>query len=275
MASALSPKEYPPTLFWVLSKSLDVLLAPLTWALLFVFAGVAFHRRRTRSLAFLIAGLATLLAFSTEPVAAALVARTESPERTFRPGEPYDAAIVLGGVLDAEATRILGQPQYSDGGARVLAVAELLRSGAARDVLVSGGSGNQENGVLSEAELIEENLIQLGVPREHIVVEKESRNTRENAIDSKPIIERQGWKRLVLVTHAAHMPRAVGCFRAVGIEVDTYPVGYHPLPAHSGAAGLFPRAHNLAETTDSIHELAGRAVYRALGYSRSEGPPPP
>ena len=74
-------------------------------------------------------------------------------------------------------------------------------------------------------------LIDWGIAPERVVIEDQSRNTRENAVESARVARERGWKTILVVTSAFHMERALGCFRAVGLEVDALPVdqrGYDP-----------------------------------------------
>src|ERR1700730_13620600 len=66
-------------------------------------------------------------------------------------------------------------------------------------------------------------LESLGVARGRIIVEDHSRNTVENAVYSKTIVQPNSGERWLLVTSAYHMPRAIGVFRKVGISVESYP----------------------------------------------------
>jgi uncharacterized SAM-binding protein YcdF (DUF218 family) len=59
-----------------------------------------------------------------------------------------------------------------------------------------------------------------------VTLESESRNTYENAVLSKRVVAPQSGERWLLVTSAAHMPRAVGVFRAIGWRVIAYPVDF-------------------------------------------------
>jgi uncharacterized SAM-binding protein YcdF (DUF218 family) len=98
------------------------------------------------------------------------------------------------------------------------------------------------------------------------VTEAGSRNTRENAVESARVAAARGWRRLLLVTSAQHVPRALGCFRAVGLEPDVLPVDREAGDA-KGASWL-PRAYALSRSSDVLRELAGRLVYRLAGYTR-------
>lgn len=260
-------------MFLALSKHLDLAFAPLTWALLLLFAALALRARARWSLPLGLAGLLVLLVFSNQRVAQALARSAESGVRsTMRPEGTYDAAIVLGGCLDPEPTEATRTAQYNEASERLMAAYELLRSGNVRQVLLSGGSLDPRPGAAVEAQALAGQLELWGIEPGRIVVEERSRNTRENAVESARLVATHGWKSLLLVTSAAHLPRAQGCFRAVGLRPDAYPVDFRHAGAQAGL-DLEPRAKALADSTDVLRELAGRVIYRAMGYSVAEATP--
>lgn len=253
-------------MFIILSKTLDLFLGPLTWAVLFVVAGMFLRRRARLALGLQLLGLAVLYVFSIEPVAGALIRSTEAGVRaTYRPDVVYDAVIVLGGGLDPDATEISGRPEYNSAGDRILRGYELLREGRARNVLISGGSLDPRPEAIIEAEVLARQLQQWGIEPGRIFTEGKSRNTRENALQSQKIIEQQGWKTLLLVTSAAHLPRAYGCFAALGIRPDTFAADVRSPPGKRPPSWL-PRAYHLSASSEALRELAGRWVYRWRGW---------
>lgn len=252
--------------FYELSKLLDLLLAPLTWALLLLVAALLLRRRGRVPWALVGLAAALLLGFSLEPVADRLVRVLEAPARsTFRPGETYDAVIVLGGVLEAGPHVPGRDPELTRAADRIVRGFELVRDGHARQVLLSGGSGRPRPDQRTEAEQLAALLRRWGIPPERIVLETRSRNTRENAEESAPIVAAHGWKSLLLVTSAWHVPRALGCFRRVGLRPDVLPVDF--AGGDGRGQGWLPRAAALDKSTEAIRELAGRAVYRLVGYT--------
>jgi uncharacterized SAM-binding protein YcdF (DUF218 family) len=254
--------------FVFLSKLLDLLLSPLTWGLLLGVAGLVLRRRPRWAVGLQGLGLLVLYAFSTEPVANGLQRWVEAGAvSTYRPDEVYDAVIVLGGAVDADATERSGLPEYSPAVERILRGFELLRDGHARQVLLSGGTLDTRPGALVEAAVMERQLRMWGIPPERIVTEGRSRNTRENALESERIIREKGWKRLVLVTSAAHLPRALGTFEAVGLKPDALVVDVRAHDWHPRGAWWQPRAANLSSGTDALRELFGRFVYRLRGWA--------
>jgi uncharacterized SAM-binding protein YcdF (DUF218 family) len=255
-------------MFLFLSKVLDLFLAPLSWALLLLLLGVMLRRRA--GLARLLSGLgvAVLYVFSTEAVSSALMrAVEEGAVSTFRPDVTYDAVIVLGGGLDPAATEHSGRPEYTAAVERVLRGFELLREGRAERVLISGGSLDPRPQAVVEADVLAKQLQAWGIPAERIVTEGRSRNTRENAVESERLVREHGWKTLLLVTSAAHMPRAAGCFAAVGLRPDMLPVDVRTSATPLRRMSWLPRAGNLGQSTDALRELVGRIVYERRGWS--------
>ncbi|WP_224243616.1 YdcF family protein [Hyalangium gracile] len=254
-------------MFLVLSKILDLFLGPLTWAVLFLVAGLLLRRRARLAIGLQVLGLAVLYVFSIEPVSGALMRWTEKGAReTYRPDVVYDAVIVLGGGLDPDGTEASGRPEYNAAGDRIMRGYELLREGHARNAFIVGGSLDPRPEAVVEAGVLARQLQQWGIEPERIFTEGRSRNTRENAVEAEKIIRQHGWKTLLLVTSAAHMPRAYGCFAAVGIRPDTF-VADIRAPLGKRPPSWLPRAHHLSVSSDALREMAGRWVYRMRGWT--------
>ncbi|QRN94667.1 YdcF family protein [Archangium violaceum] len=256
-------------MFVFLSKILDLLLSPLTWSLLLGVAGLVVRRRRARLATWLQGlGLAVLYVFSTDPVANGLQVWVEAGAvSTYRPDVTYDAVIVLGGAVDSSAIERSGMPEYNPAVERVLRGFELLREGHARQVLFTAGTIDTRPEALVEADVLSKQLQTWGIPPERIVTEGRSRNTRENAVESERIIREKGWKTLLMVTSAAHMPRAQATFAAVGLKPDTLAVDVRAREWIIRSTWWQPRAANLSTGTDALRELFGRFVYRLRGWA--------
>lgn len=249
-------------LFYFLSKTLDLLAAPLTWALAGSAAAAwAMWRKRSKlALRLQLAALAVLYLFSTGTVVAPIVGALESSAHsTLDPTVTYDVVIVLGGFIDVDVTRVTGRPELTGAADRLTAGYDVMRSGRARNVLVTSTPVDAPPGGRQ--------LVDWGIPAERVVVDDGSFNTRGNAVRSAEIIRSHGWSRVLLVTSAMHMKRAEGCFRAVGVAVDTLPVDWHYAPAPLGSI-VSPRASSLNEGTEALREALGRLVYAVVGFSR-------
>jgi uncharacterized SAM-binding protein YcdF (DUF218 family) len=255
-------------MFFYLSKSLDALLSPYTWGLaLFGLALILGGKRRRASLIVGLSGLLLLLLFSSGRMAVYLGrALEEGAVNSLKPGVTYDVVIVLSGMVEGDAVEAHGQPAYNDNVERILMAFDLLRTGRARSVLLSGGSGRMDGSGPVEADVLAAQLEAWGIDRARIVEERQSRNTLENAVESAKVVRERGWKTLLLVTSAFHMPRAAGCFAATGLSVDTLPVDFRT--SRRPPEGWFPRVGALDTSTGALREFAGRLVYRISGYTR-------
>jgi uncharacterized SAM-binding protein YcdF (DUF218 family) len=253
--------------FFFFSKILDVVFSPLTWAI--VLAGAAAFGK-TERFARLFAGLAVvvLCVFSVEPVSNRLVrSMEEDAVKTARDGTTYDVVVLLGGLVDHRATATTNDTAYNDGVERLLKTFDLLRTGHARFAILSGGKDEDDDPIV-EGPLLARQLAEWGIARERLITEDASRNTRENASFSARIIKDRGFRDVLLVTSAGHVPRALAAFRVEGVRADALPVDYRSFdPARSHERWL-PRASALSASAGALRELAGRAIYGVLGLGR-------
>lgn len=126
----------------------------------------------------------------------------------------------LGPVI-ADALVLLGcriGPGALPGGAaarRARAAARAWHERVAPIVIVSGG--RRWAGV-AESEALAAELERLGVAPAALVTELCSLSTHENARYSAEILQRRGARRAAIVTCDWHLPRALACFRALGVE---------------------------------------------------------
>ncbi len=88
---------------------------------------------------------------------------------------------------------------------------ELFAAGAARRIIVSGSG---------DAGLIRDVLVRSGVPGEAIEVEELSRNTKENAEFTAPLLTKAGMRRAILVTSWFHSRRALNSFHRFAPDVQ-------------------------------------------------------
>src|SRR5207248_5271561 len=122
-------------------------------------------------------------------------------------------------------------------------------------------------GIQGEAHYMRAFLAELGVPADAIVLEDRSRTTWENAVETRRVLEHHGLKRVLLVTSAAHMPRALGAFRAAGVDATPAPTDYR-IAKYNGPIliTLMPSAGALHRTTAALNEYLGQGVYMLRGW---------
>ena len=167
------------------------------------------------------------------------------------------AIVVLGGGVET------GQP---DGIQQLQATAlDRLRHGIELSrktgipVLVTGGKGwGAKAGSENEAEIssrVAREVFQFEIKW----TESESRDTQENASNSKQLLAQQGISKIALVTHSWHMPRSLKAFQKVGLEVTPAPMGFLG-NRKVGLLSLLPNGGALSNNTAIFKELVAQAV---------------
>jgi uncharacterized SAM-binding protein YcdF (DUF218 family) len=288
-----------------LSKLLALALLPVGLAVLLgILALVMMAVGRRRAAVLLLAaqvGLLWVLAAPWVAMRLTLWLEGDFPPVALVDTPPADVAIVLGGAVGR-----VGEPAVENltgASDRVLRAARLFRAGKVDAVLAVGGNLSWSGYRIPESALMRDLLVEWGVPKDAILLETRSQNTRENALFAAETLTAQDWDRVLLVTSASHMKRAVGAFRAVGVEVIPSPTDYAVLPATrlagqqqpredtdreqvdrsdaavlshrrgeeadgptDGITSLLPTVAALQRTTAVIHELLGRTYYRLRGW---------
>jgi uncharacterized SAM-binding protein YcdF (DUF218 family) len=182
-----------------------------------------------------------------------------------------DAIIVLGGAVMPAGSMEHDAPQLNQEAERLTVLPQLMRQYPGIPVIFSGGSGDPREPDAREAPIAARFLADLGIDMSRLRSEDASRNTWENAINSKPLLPAGG--RVLLVTSAAHMPRAVGIFRKVGIDVVPYPVSYSVNQGDVWRFGL-NLSDNMEKLDRAAHEYRGLLAYWLAGRMSSLFPAP-
>lgn len=254
-----------------LSKILPLFVMPLGVTLFLCLVAYILVRKGRRHWAsgFLLAAMVVLWVGSTPVVGKALYRLVESeyPPRSLLDIPSADCIIVLGGVVQAPAPPRI-DIEFNDAVDRVMKAAELYHAGKSKYLVVTGGNQPWSTTARAEADLIRDLLVKWNVPKDVIILEGSSRNTRENALYTKNVVDSINCDDSLLVTSAAHMPRAMAAFRSVGIAVT--PVSTDVRAAYSNGfqvMDFLPDARALAMTQDAIRELIGQWVYSLNGWS--------
>ena len=144
-------------------------------------------------------------------------------------GARADAIVVLGG----------------EAGDRTFRAVEIFKSGAAPLIVVTG------NG---DCDLIRDRILLTGVSSDRVIVEENSRSTKENAEFSLKLLRQHGCKKVILVTSWYHSRRALACFKHYGKDMEFFSV-----PAYHGIN--MEHKPSLAESTLVLHEYIGLVWY--------------
>ena len=263
-------------MFIFLSKLLPLFVYPLGFACILLILALVSGTNNKRSKTYMILTLVILWLGSTSGVSN-LLAR--SLEWRYKPPEEIpsgEAIVLLGGGTEPAAYPRSGV-EINGAGDRVLYAAQLYKEGKAPLILLSGGEIIWLNdGSATPAEDMTQMLTSLGVPTEALIIEDRSRNTYENALYAKELLAEKGINKILLVTSAMHMPRAVALFEAQGFKVMPLPVDYSVVENESvenqdgvlitKILNIIPGASNLALTTNTLKEYLGSFIYQLQGW---------
>jgi uncharacterized SAM-binding protein YcdF (DUF218 family) len=187
----------------------------------------------------------------------------------FEPGQTTTALVVLGGGAHRYHSRgsEINLPT-SHTSLRVLEAARVYRLMNDPWVVVTGGVVTGWPTSTSEAALMRELLVRLGIPADRILIEERSRNTHDHAIYVPELLRPLGVDRYVLVTSGTHMWRATLVFAARGVTVlpSLAADRADPLPGASQVRPFLPSARGLELTELVLHDLLGIAYYWARGW---------
>lgn len=135
-----------------------------------------------------------------------------------------DGIIVLGGGEKLKQSLSWQTQELGDAGDRFIGAAVLAKHYPHAPIIYSGGS-NLLRPVQYDANIAQMLLTAIGISKERLVIESQSRNTAENFLFMKAKLPKPNGSYL-LVTSAFHMPRSVGVARKQAINVIPYPVDY-------------------------------------------------
>lgn len=237
---------------------LGMALLGLMFSLLFLWLG-----RKKLSAFLLVFALLVLWVTSTPMVAGALYGALEKqyPPLPMHEIAQGDCIVVLGGAVGLRVKPRV-DIELNDAVDRIYKAASLFNAGKGQMVIVAAGNQPWNSTLQPEAEIIRDLLIQWGVPQHLIVLDSNSRNTRENAINSSKALMQNDCRNPLLVTSAAHMPRSVAAFAKVDIEV--FPVSTDVRVVDRNGVSLLdllPQAGALAMTSDAMREWIAQKVY--------------
>jgi uncharacterized SAM-binding protein YcdF (DUF218 family) len=158
----------------------------------------------------------------------------------------------------------------------------IMLAGAGRDLIDAASTLSQDypkarltfSGFSAADKNLIKRLADLGVDAARINIEPQPRTTSEDALYSAALLKPKPSERWLLVTAAMHMPRAVGCFRVAGFQVEPYPVEF-VTRGRSGRFALFASGHvALFRFDTAAKEWIGLIAYRLMGKTDALFPGP-
>ena len=213
-------------MYFFLSKTIGLLAVPSNDIALVLILGLLLWRTRYGKRT-TVAEILLLLIAGASRLGTALLLPLENcfPQRHAAQGAP-DGIVVLGGIINVYISNQRHDIAFGPSVGRLMAGLDLARQYPAARIVFSGGDPNLIFPGSAEADVAGGFLERSGVPSDHIVLDRTSRNMTENAANAKKLAAPKPGERWLLITSASHMPRAIGLFRAAGFPVEAYPIDF-------------------------------------------------
>lgn len=228
-----------------------MLFIPLYW-ILFLLIIAFFVRKKNLTRIMWVLALAIAIIF-TSPFLYDSYARWYQPEpAALQQNAHYSFGILAGGFGSVDSD---GNGYFNSSSDRFLQAVKLYKTGMIDHILISGGNSKKNDEGFGEGRWARGEMIQFGVPDSVIFIEDHSKNTKENAINSKKMLDALGARPpYVLITSAFHMPRAAKNFRSAGMDIIAFPCNYTEGRGCFTAGDLIPRANLLLDWSKYVRE---------------------
>lgn len=254
---------------FLFKKIVSAFLMPLPLSLIFCLYGLIllwFTKKQWVGKISVTLGIVCFVLLSFEPVSNVFLAGLESRYETYVP-EPLeekesgiDFIVVLSGGHVADPNLPLTSQLNGASLVRLVESIRLYFKHPGSKLILSGGGFSNS---VPEAKLMADLALDLGVPKEDIIQEPESKDTKDQA---RLIRELVGDKKFLLVTSASHMPRSMALFNK--LEMDPVAAPTNHLVRGDGEKAfyqLFPGSSDLRKTEKAFHEYLGMAWAGLMG----------
>ncbi len=256
-------------MFFIFSKVLFFIIQPVNWMVLPLIYAFFGKNKKWKKRCFTVSLTACL--FFTNHFIFNQCVRLWEVDTILTPEieEPYDIGILLGGYSNFFIQPDSDRHNFNERGARFYQTYELYKKGKFKKFLLTGGSGFMFGTSKSEAVLARELLLRLGVPDEDIIVEPDSKNTYENAVFTKEILEEKYPNaRCLLITAAWHMRRSQACFDKADVKYTPFSVDHiGEQPRLVPASLIIPNSETIWRWEVLIKEMVGSVAYKLRGYT--------
>lgn len=254
-------------MFFILSKALLIFISPFTWFIL-ALAGALFLKKEKYRRRFKWSAIFIFFFFTNSVIFLQFCGLWEVQGKKISTLKNYDVGIVLTGM--AEYNSDLDVVSIRRGGDRIWQALTLYHKKKIDKILISGDNGYVSDRGLHEAKQIKEVLIGWGIPEQDIITEEISRNTHENALETKKLLDKSypHFNEFLLITSGTHMRRSLACFEKVGLKCDSFSTDLYtgPKQAYFWDQYLVPNVGNFSDWNQLMKEWIGYISYDIVGY---------
>lgn len=262
---------------FVLSKLFWMAVQPLSLVFLLGLSSLLLMLLRWRRTALWALAAAMLVLFVTLYTTTGSYLLQGLEARFPRPAsDPANVAcmIVLGGAFETEVTTARGGIELNQAADRFVEALRLALLYPNARILVSGGDGSLSGAYEGDAAASVRFFQAFGLSPDRLVMETTSRNTDENAQNSRQILADNGLSNCLLITSAFHMPRSVGLFRKAGLAVTPWPTDFRTTGKIALGFDFTQPTLNAQQMATATREWIGLVAYRFLGRIDTVFPAP-
>lgn len=243
---------------FLLKKVITIFIMPINLVIIFLFLAIVFFKSKpTSSFKCLISAFVLLVLSSMPIVSDTLMINIEDNYETFsRSSKPVDYIVVLGNWHYPNAAIPVTSQLSEQSLQRLVEALRVYKLHPEARIITSG---HHNTDPISNAQKMKQSLVLLGVPEQKIITENFPKDTEEEAFLISPRV--QG-ANVVLITNAAHMPRAMKYFQAQGVYPIAAPTGFWVKNPNSEKkrSYYFPSSKKLQQTTIAWYESLGLLV---------------
>ena len=239
-----------------LHKIIPLLISPLIFVIFLFILGVYYNSKKI-----IFSALTVLILSSTPILSDKLVNYLEIDYEpiNIEDVEKADAIIVLSGMINTLQTKNIYNYEFNGAVDRFIKGIDLFKNGKANYLVFTRGKIPWSVGI-SEGEYLKKLAINFGVPEKKIILTESVENTEQEANSIKNIFPNKNSK-LILVTSAYHMKRALKIFNSAELKVLAYPVDFRKKTKKFTIMDIIPSANAFSKTSYSIREIIGRIYY--------------
>lgn len=247
---------------FLLSKIFFLFLAPFVW-LMILLACYFIVKKPSNKRRIKIAAISIALIFSNPFVYHNFVLWYQAKPVELSQHQQFQVGILLGGLSGYDKHN---KGFFTESSDRFIETVQLYHQGIIKKILISGGNGTFRNQP-PETKFLSEEMIKNGVNASDIILEGKSRNTYENAIFCKKILDSLQLKSPhVLITSAVHMPRSIRLYQRAGMLIQPYPCNYFEFDEEKPFYEYWiPKIDLLENWKYTIKEILGTFIYQLAG----------
>jgi uncharacterized SAM-binding protein YcdF (DUF218 family) len=242
------------------------LILPPASLLILAIAGALLMRLKYRKSGkmLIILSLVALYLLSTSLVANFMIGPLENIYPPIAESmKDIDAVVVLSSGVKDLSHAGLGQVPGSESLKRLVHGIKIYRQLKVPRLVICGGIADPSKPGVSLGGVLAQTALDIGVKPDDLILEEDSKNTYEGALNLLKILK--GGKRIILVTHARHMGRSVLLHRKAGFSVIPAPSDYTGERISVNIESFIPSAGSLWVSSEALYEYLSQSWYSLKG----------